>query len=133
MRTRFYGLLLPAGLAIAGCQPAPLGAPGQIGAPAQIGSLIGTEELVGTGRPYLLDALRVARPNYFASRGMTTLAEGTVPSIVVVLEGNVLDAELLRVTPVKDVVQVRRLSPSETFFRYHRSVSVGALEVKLRK
>ncbi len=127
MRTTLYRLLLPACVAIAGCHPAPNGAP------AQIGAVIGTEELVSTGRPFLLDALRVARPNYFSSRGMTTLAEQTVPPLVVVLEGNVLDMELLRVTPVKDVVQVRRLSPSETFFRYHRSVSVGALELKLRK
>ena len=35
------------------------------------------------------------------------------------------------VTPVH-VVQVRRLSVAETYFRYHRSVSMGALEIVLR-
>jgi hypothetical protein len=127
MRSTLYRLLLPVSVALAGCHPVPSAAP------APIGSVIGAEELLSTGRPYLLDALRVARPNYFSSRGLTTLAEQSLPPIVVVLEGNVLDIELLRATPVKDVVQVRRLSPSETFFRYNRSVSVGALEIKLRR
>jgi hypothetical protein len=33
---------------------------------------------------------------------------------------------------VGDVVEVRRLSASETYFRFNRSVSVGAIEVTLR-
>ena len=54
--------------------------------------------------------------------------------MVVVVNGMVLpDLEVLRSTPVSDVVQVRRLGVAETFNRYNRSVSVGALEVVLRR
>jgi hypothetical protein len=51
-----------------------------------------------------------------------------------VINGMVIpDLEILRSTPVEDVVQVRRLSVAETFNRYNRSVSVGALEIVLRR
>jgi hypothetical protein len=57
-----------------------------------------------------------------------------MPTMLVVVDGlPVADVELLRSMPVADVVQVRRLSPSETYFRYNRSVSIGALEIVLRR
>jgi hypothetical protein len=54
--------------------------------------------------------------------------------MIVVIEGLVLpDLEPLRTTPVSEVVQVRRLSVAETYMKYSRSVSVGALEIVLRR
>jgi hypothetical protein len=129
MRKMMYRLLLPASVAISACQYTPRG----VAPETRLGPLVGSDELAQTGRPLLLDALRVARPNYFNSRGPTTLLEQGLQPMVVVLDGHVLDIETLRVTPVKDVVQVRRLSPSETYFRYNKSVSVGALEIVTRK
>ena len=129
IRKMVYRLLLPASVAISGCHYVPSGTAPE----TRLGPLVGNDELARTGRPLLLDALKVARPNYFSSRGATTLLEQGMQPMVVVLDGHVLDVETLRVTPVKDVVQVRRLSPSETFFRYNRSVTVGALEIVTRK
>lgn len=129
IRKMMYRLLLPAFVASSGCHYVPTGA-----APATaLGPLVANDELTRTGRPFLLDALRVARPNFFNSRGATTLLAQGLDPIVVVLDGHVLDVETLRLTPVADVVQVRRLSPSETYFRYNKSVSLGAIEIVTRK
>jgi hypothetical protein len=129
MRKMLYCLLVPACVAGLACH----NAPNRTAPATALGPLIANDELARTGRPFLLDALRVARPNYFNSRGGFTLMEQRLEPIVVVLNGHVLDVETLRVTPVADVVQVRRLSPSETYFRYNKSVSLGALEIVTRK
>ena len=123
-------LLAPIALLLAGCQHAP---PAMLST-QPLGHMIGQQELLGTGRPMLLEALRVARPTYFNPRGPATLTEQGMPQMVVVMNGLVLpDLESLRMTPVSDVAQVRRLSVAETFHRYNRSVSVGAIEITLRK
>jgi hypothetical protein len=125
-----FCLLTMATIVLAGCgqsrvsmTPAPI-----------MGALVGNEELLSTGRPWLLDALRVARPGYFIPRGQSTLLEQRLAPMVVVINGMVIpDLEILRSTAVADVLQVRRVSVSETFNRYNRSVSVGALEIVLRR
>lgn len=130
IREMMFCLLVPAAAAVTGCQHAPVST-----APdTRLGQLVGRDELLRTGRPWLLDALRVARPTYFISRGPTTIALQNVTPMVVVIEGQVLpDIELLRSTPVSDVLQVRRLTVAETYHRYNRSGSAGALEIVLRK
>jgi hypothetical protein len=54
--------------------------------------------------------------------------------MIAIVDGLVYpDLESLRMTPVSEVVLVRRLSAAETYYRYNRSVSAGALEITLRK
>jgi hypothetical protein len=128
-----FRLLVPGAIAMAGCGHAP---PATVpdARLEPIGPRVGRDELLRTGRPLLLDALRLVRPNYFASRGPTTLREEGMPPIVVVIEGLVLaDIEPLRSIAVSDVAEVRRLSVAETFFRYNRSVSIGGIEVVFSK
>ncbi len=123
-------LLVPVAVAVTGCQHAPPSTRPD----SPLGPIVGREELLSTGQPLLLDALRVARPLYFLSRGPTSINAQNISPLVVVMEGMVLpDLEQLRTTRVADVAQVRRLSASETFFRFNRSVSVGALEIVLQK
>jgi hypothetical protein len=125
-----FSLLLTAATAVAGCGQSRVGAAPE----PMMGPLVGRDELLSSGRPWLLDALRIVRPNYFIPRGQATLLEQRLVPMVVVVDGMVLpDVEALRSTPVSDVVQVRRLSVSETYNRYSRSVSIGALEVVLRR
>lgn len=117
---------------MAGCRPT---SPSTVPSPQpRLGAEVGREELVGTGQPWLLDALRMARPAYFLNRGPTSLGGDKVPPMVVVVDGFVLpDLEPIRSMPVTDVAEVRRLSPAETWFKYRRSVGVGALEIALRR
>ena len=123
-------LLAPIALLTAACQHAP---PATL-SPQPLGHLVGQQELLGSGRPMLFDALCVVRPNYFNTRGLTTLTEQGMPKMIVIVDGLVLpDLETLRMTPVTEVAQVRRLSVAETYYRYNRSVSAGALEITLRK
>jgi hypothetical protein len=125
-----FCLLMTAGIAVAGCGQSRV----SLTPEPMMGSVVGGDELRSTGRPWLLDALRAARPGYFIPRGQTTLLEQRLVPMVVVMNGMVLpDLEVLRSTAVADVVQVRRLGVSETYNRYNRSVSVGALEVVLRR
>ena len=129
-RTMILRLLAPIALLLMGCQHA---SPTTLTI-QPIGHQIGQPELLGTGRTMLLEALRVARPSYFNTRGQMTLMEQGMPQMVVIMDGLVLpDLESLRMTPVRDVVQVRRLSVAETFHRYNRSVSAGAIEITMRK
>jgi hypothetical protein len=129
-RTMTLRLLAPIALLLTGCQHAP---PAMLST-QPLGHLVGQQELLGTGRPMLFEALRVARPSYFNTRGAATLTEQGMPQMVVIMNGLVLpDLEALRMTPVRDVAQVRRLSVAETYFRYNRSVSAGAIEITLRK
>jgi hypothetical protein len=129
-RTILVCLLATAAAAATGCQHTPP----SVEPDSRVGPLVGQDELLRTGRPWLFDALRVVRPNYFSSRGAPSLLQQNVAPMVVVIDGLVLpDMEPLRNTPVSSVAQVRRLTPSETYFRYNRAVSIGALEVVLRK
>ncbi|MFL5607891.1 MAG: hypothetical protein ACJ8AD_15675 [Gemmatimonadaceae bacterium] len=128
IRRSVFCLLLT--VAVAGCGQSRVSTTSE----PKIGSVVGSSELLGSGRPWLLDALRAVRPGYFIPRGPSTLLEQRLVPMVVVINGMVLpDLDALRSTPVTDVEQVRRLSVSETFNRYNRSVSVGALEVVLRR
>ena len=130
IRKSLFCLLVTAALAVAGCKPSSVSTTPE----PQVGPLVGGDELQSSGRPWLLDALRVVRPSYFNPRGQATLIERRLDPMIVVINGMVIpDLEVLRSTPVADVVQVRRLSVSETYHRYNRSVSVGALEIVLRK
>jgi hypothetical protein len=129
-RTMMFRLLAPLVLLSAACQHVPPATlPTQ-----QPGHLVGRQELIGSRRTMLFEALRVVRPNYFNTRGPTTLLEQGMPAMIVIVDGLVYpDLESLRMTPVTEVVQVRRLSVAETYHRYNRSVSAGALEITLRK
>jgi hypothetical protein len=130
IRRSLFCLLVTAAMAVTGCGQSRVVA----GSEPRLGPVVGGEELINSGRPWLLDALRAVRPSYFIPRGPTTLQEQRLAPMVVVINGMVLpDLEVLRSTAVSDVVQVRRLSVSETYNRYNRSVSVGALEVVLRR
>lgn len=123
-------LLLPAAVVFVGCQHTPVAAAPE----PQVGRVVGRDELLSSGRPWLLDALRAVRPSFFTGRGQATLLEQRLEPMVVVLDGVVLpDVEALKSTLVSDVVRVRRLGVIETYHRYNRSVSIGALEVVLRK
>lgn len=129
MRRRLLFCLLATGvLAAAGC-----GTPrAQLASQPLLGSVVGREELVSSGRLSLLDALHIVRPMYFQSRGQTTLSDQYVAPMIVVIDGLVVsDLDVLNSTHAADVLQVRRLGPVETFQRYNRSVSVGALEITL--
>ena len=128
-RAMLHRLFVPVAIAIGGCHRGSSVAV----APPMLGSVVGQDELLTTGRPWLFDALRITRPSYFNSRGQTTINGQDIVPMVVVIDGVVLeDLEPLRTTPVEHVVQVRRLSVSEAYFRYHRSVSMGALEIVRR-
>ena len=130
IRRSLFCLLTTASMAVAGCGQSRVSTTSE----PKMGPMVGGEELLSSGRPWLLDALRVVRPGYFTPRGPTTLLEQRLVPMVVVINGMVLpDLEVLRSTAVSDVVQVRRLSVAETFNRYNRSVSIGALEVVLRR
>ncbi|MDQ6635054.1 MAG: hypothetical protein M3Z10_09910 [Gemmatimonadota bacterium] len=130
IRITLFCLLTTAGITVAGCGQSRVSTMSE----PKMGQLVGGDELLSSGRPWLLDALRVVRPGYFIPRGQSTLLEQRLVPMVVVINGMVLpDLEVLRSTAVSDVMQVRRLSVAETYNRYNRSVSVGALEVVLRR
>jgi hypothetical protein len=130
IRRSLFCLLVTAAIAVAGCGQSHASTSSE----PKTGPLVGGEELVSSGRPWLLDALRAVRPDYFLPRGQTTLMERRTVPMIVVINGMVIpDVEVLRSTPVSDVLQVRRLGATETYHRYNRSVSVGALEIMLRK
>ena len=123
-------LLAPVALVLTACQHAP---PSTLST-QPIGHMVGQQELLSARRSNLFEALRIVRPSYFNTRGPTTLTEQGMPAMIVIVDGLVLpDLESLRATPVTEVAQVRRLSVAETYFRYHRSVSAGAIEITMRK
>jgi hypothetical protein len=125
-----FRLLAPTVLLSAACQHAP---PAMLST-QPIGHVVGRQELLGTGRAMLSEALPIVRPTYFHSRGPTTLLEQGTPKMIAIVDGLVYpDLESLRMTPVSEVVLVRRLSAAETYYRYNRSASAGALEITLRK
>ena len=125
-----HRLLAPAALVLTACQHAP---PATLST-QPVGHMVGQQELLSTRRPNLFEALHVVRPSYFNRRGPTTLTEQGMPAMIVIVDGLVLpDLEALRMTPVTEVAQVRRLSVAETYFRYHRSVSAGAIEITMLK
>jgi hypothetical protein len=130
IRETLFCLFAAGAVAPAGCGHAPP----VIRSEPRVGPLVGRAELLSTGQPWLFEALRIARPGYFIGRGPTTITGRSLPPMIVVIEGLVLpDLEPLRTTPVSEVVQVRRLSVAETYMKYSRSVSVGALEIVLRR
>lgn len=134
IRRAMFCLLVPGALTVAGCQPVPLRTVPSASPVSVLGPLVGRDELLSTGQPMLFDALRTARPTYFRSRGQMTLTEGSMTPMVVIVNGLVLpDLETLRMTPVSEVAHVRRLTVAETFFKYNRSVSIGAIEVVMRR
>ena len=106
-------------------QPAALG---RIG----VGDVVSQEELVASGASSLFDALVRTRRNFFMSRGLTSLNNPPADAILVFRDGAIMGTiNVLSMMRATDVRSVRRISATETYHRYGRTVSVGGLEVEL--
>ena len=129
MSTRPVLLILLA--AFAGCAPA-----------ATMGGThdrnhVGHEELTATHAPDLYSALKQTRPEFFASRGVSSIRLGSedIPAVFIdgVAVGDIQDRasqeEALRNVAVMNVIEVRRLTPSESTIRLGRDSPAGALLV----
>ena len=86
IRKSLFCLLLTAAMAVAGCKPSSVSTTPE----PQVGPLVGGDELQSSGRPWLLDALRVVRPSYFNPRGQATLIERRLDAMIVVINGMVI-------------------------------------------
>ena len=99
---------------------------------ALVGNEVGRAELTASGASSLFDALIRTRRLFFQSRGASSLSN--VPSdAILVFRGGALigTAETLRTLRPADVQFVRRLTPTETYHKYGRRVSVAGFELEL--
>ena len=108
--------------------PAQTAPPGRLG----VGDVVSQEELVASGASSLFDALVRTRRNFFISRGVSSLTNPPADAMLVFRDGAIMGTiNVLSMMRASDVRSVRRLSATETYHRYGRTVSVGGLEVEL--
>ena len=97
-----------------------------------VGDVVSQEELVASGASSLFDALVRTRRNFFISRGVSSLTNPPADAMLVFRDGAIMGTiNVLSMMRASDVRSVRRLSATETYHRYGRTVSVGGLEVEL--
>ena len=97
-----------------------------------VGDVVSQEELVASGASSLFDALVRTRRNFFISRGMSSITNPPADAMLVFRDGAIMGTiNVLSMLRASDVRSVRRLSATETYHRYGRTVSVGGLEVEL--
>ena len=133
MSTRPVLLILLA--ALGGCAPAVT-----TGA-AHDRNRVGHDELAATHAPDLFSALKQTRPEFFVSRGVSSIRLGSedIPAVFIdgVAVGDIQDRasqeEALRQLAVINVVEVRRLTPAESTIRLGRDSPAGALLVTTSK
>jgi hypothetical protein len=100
--------------------------------PISVGDVVSREELVASGGTSLYDALVRTRRNFFMSRGVTSINNPPADAMLVFRDGAIMGTlNVLSMLRATDVRSVRRISATETYHRYGRSVSVGGLEVEL--
>jgi len=131
-RMLFLGVLSFAMLACYAHDPAhDPAAPAALG-PISVGDVVSREELVASGGTSLYDALVRTRRNFFMSRGVTSINNPPADAMLVFRDGAIMGTlNVLSMLRATDVRSVRRISATETYHRYGRSVSVGGLEVEL--
>ncbi len=96
-------------------------------------NLIVRSELEGTNFTNVYDAVRRLRPRWLRTRG-TTSTRGAAPGMPVFID-NVRSGstERLESLPIDQVEQVRYVSPSDATTRWGTNMSLGAIEVIMRK
>jgi hypothetical protein len=100
-------------------------------APIGVGDVVSRDELVASGALSLYDALVRTRQNFFASRGVTSLTNPASDALLVFRHGAIMGTvDVLSMIRPSDVRAVRRISTTETYHRYGRTVSVGGLELE---
>lgn len=89
-------------------------------------------ELTASGASSLYDALARTRGLFFRQRGARSISNTPADTFLVFRGGALMGTtELLRMMRPSDVRFVRRLTPTETYHKYGRRVSVAGLEVEL--
>ncbi len=134
MSTRFGLLILLA--AVAGCAPA-----ATTSRASHDRTRVTHEELAATHAPDLYSALRQTRPEFFASRGVSSIRLGSedIPAVFIdgVAVGDVSDRasqeEALHNIAVMNVVEVKRLTAAESTIRLGRDSPAGAILVTTSK
>jgi hypothetical protein len=97
-----------------------------------VGDVVSGAELVASGGSSLYDALARTRGNFFRSRGLSSLTQPPSDAILVFRDGAIMGTiTTLTMLRPSDVRSVRRISATETYRRYGRSVSVAGFEVEL--
>jgi hypothetical protein len=97
-----------------------------------VGDVVTGAELVASGGSSLYDALARTRGNFFRSRGLSSLTQPPSDAILVFRDGAIMGTiTTLTMLRPSDVRSVRRISATETYRRYGRSVSVAGFEVEL--
>jgi hypothetical protein len=121
-------LLLAAG--VVACAPAATGA----GRAVPDRNVVGAAELTATGATDLYAALHQLRPEFFQSRGVSSIRLNTPDLPVVYLDGVAIGGldELRRISTM-DVGEVRRLSPQEASVRTGTNLPGGAIFVFTKK
>jgi hypothetical protein len=94
-------------------------------------TFITSEELRATGRSNLYDAITLARPTFFATRGATSIL--IEPASMVVIENRMIrgGVEQLRDVDARIVRSVRRLSAADVYQITGKATSSGGIEVLL--
>ena len=97
-----------------------------------VGNEVNRAELAASGASSLYDALVRTRGLYFRHRGASSI-NGAPSDAILVFRGGALmgTMESLRMMRPSDVRFVRRLTPTETYHKYGRRVSVAGLEIEL--
>ena len=97
-----------------------------------VGNEVAQAELAASGASSLYDALVRTRGLYFRSRGASSINNTPADAILVFRSGALMGTmESLRMLRPRDVRFVRRLTPTETYHKYGRRVSVAGLELEL--
>jgi hypothetical protein len=97
-----------------------------------VGDVVTGAELVASGGSSLYDALARTRGNFFRARGLSSLTQPPSDAILVFRDGAIMGTiTTLTMLRPSDVRSVRRISATETYRRYGRSVSVAGFEVEL--
>jgi hypothetical protein len=92
-------------------------------------SSIDAEELRSTGASNLYDAISLARPTFFASRGATSILNEPIPFVVIVNRTVRGGLEQLRSLDARIVRSVRRLSSADVYQMTGKASSSGGVEV----
>lgn len=119
-------------LLVATCLLSACASNGGVGAvTARTGDVILQSELIESGTSTMYDALVHARPRFFAPRDAIVTSSAPTESFLVFWNGVVLGgADVLRTIRPSDVLVARRLGTMETYYKYGRRVSVGAVELE---
>jgi hypothetical protein len=102
--------------------------------PRYSSDLVDYSQLERTHRASLYDALRGVHPEYFVPRGRLSAYFTPQTTLLVYTKGMLMgETDVLSWIPVSQVRSVRRLGVVETFNKYGRSTSAGALEIEFRQ